>query len=172
MSLGPTGTALEVLRLPITYPLYTVLTFLVVRLIFNKFQPGLRSIPGPTAAAYTKLWRLYGVWRGKSHLTAIELHRKHGPLVRIAPNHVSVSDPEFIPVIYSTKEDYTKTGFYPIQCISWKKRPEMNLFSTRNPDEHRIAKRKVGAAYSLPNLLQSEAAMILASSSLSHVCKS
>ena len=35
----------------------------------------------------------------------------------------------------------------------------MNLFSTRDPEYHRIEKRKVGAAYSLPNLLQSEAAI-------------
>ena len=35
----------------------------------------------------------------------------------------------------------------------------MNLFSTRDPEYHRIEKRKVGHAYSLPNLLQSEAAI-------------
>ena len=35
----------------------------------------------------------------------------------------------------------------------------MNLFSTRDPEEHRREKRKVGAAYSLPNLLQSEQAV-------------
>lgn len=128
---------LEALRLPLRYPLYTFLLILVtfiVRSIYNKLQSGLRDIPGPAAAAYTKFWRLYDVWKGTSHLTAIELHRKHGPLLRIGPNIVSVSDPDFIPIIYSIKEDYTKTGFYPIQCISWKKQPEMNLFSTRNPD--------------------------------------
>lgn len=141
------------------YALWLVTCYAIIRLVYNKLQPGLRSIPGPFAAAYTKLWRLYDVWNGTAHLTAIDLHRKHGPLVRIAPNHVSVADPEFIPVFYSIKEDYTKTGFYPIQSISWKKQPEMNLFSTRNPEEHRVAKRKVGAAYSLPNLLQSEAAI-------------
>ena len=157
-----TAAPLEALRFPLRFPHYTVLAvlaFWVARSIYNKFQSGLRDIPGPTAAAYTKLWRLHDVWKGTSHLTAIELHRKHGPLVRIAPNHVSISDPDFIPIIYSIKEDYTKTGFYPIQCISWKKQPEMNLFSTRDPNEHRVAKRKIGSAYTLPNLLQSEAAI-------------
>lgn len=144
---------------PVTYPLYFLVILTVVRLAYNKFQRGLYSIPGPTAASYTKLWRVYDVWRGTAHLTAIDLHRKYGPLVRIAPNHVSVADPDFIPTFYSIKEEYTKTGFYPIQCISWKKQPEMNIFSTRDPEEHRIGKRKVGAAYSMPNLLQSEAAI-------------
>lgn len=53
----------------------------------------------------------------------------------------------------------TQTGFFPIQSISWKKRPEMNLFSTRNPDYHRAEKRKVGNAYALPRLLESEDAI-------------
>ena len=35
----------------------------------------------------------------------------------------------------------------------------MNLFSTRDQEFHRVEKRKVGAAYLLPNLLQSEAAI-------------
>lgn len=35
----------------------------------------------------------------------------------------------------------------------------MNLFSTRDPEYHRIEKRKVGHAYSLPSLLQSEEAI-------------
>ena len=149
----------SVLHALVAHPWYTLIALVIIRLAYNKFQPGVWRIPGPTAAAYTKLWRVYDVWRGTAHLTAIDLHRKHGALVRIAPNHVSVADPDFIPEFYNIREDYTKTGFYPIQCVSWKKRPEMNLFSTRDPEEHRIAKRKVGAAYSLPNLLQSEAAI-------------
>lgn len=35
----------------------------------------------------------------------------------------------------------------------------MNLFSTREPEYHRIEKRKVGNAYALPRLLESEQAI-------------
>lgn len=143
----------------LTYPLQLVAAFILFRMLWNKLQPHLVRIPGPPLAAYTKFWRLYDVWKGHSHLTAIQLHRTYGPLVRIAPNHVSVADPAYIPVFYNIKENYTKSAFYPIQCISWKKKPEMNLFSTRDPQYHRIEKRKVGAAYSLPNLLESEEAI-------------
>lgn len=153
------ATLSRLLQLPPTTLIYTVFALIILRLLYNKFQPGVRSIPGPFAASITKYWRLHDVWKGKAHLTAIHLHRKHGPLVRIGPNHVSVADPGFISRFYSIKEDYTKTAFYPIQCVSWKKKPEMNLFSERNPEEHRIAKRKVGAAFAMPNLLQSEAAI-------------
>jgi hypothetical protein len=140
----------------ITSSILVVAALLLYSLLRNKLRPGLKSIPGPPIAAYTKLWRLYDVYRGHAHTTAIALHKQHGPVVRIGPNHVSISDPAMIPIIYGTKENFTKTGFYPIQSISWKKKPEMNLFSARDPEYHRVEKRKVGAAYSLPNLLQSE----------------
>jgi hypothetical protein len=111
------------------YPVAIILVPIVLNLLWNKFQPGLVKIPGPALAAYTKLWRLYNVYRGHAHLTAIDLHRKDGPLVRIAPNHVLVSDTKMIPVIYSNKEDFTKvgrpchpwsikTGRFPMTCLS------------------------------------------------------
>lgn len=143
----------------VTYPVLIAICLLASSLVYNKLRPGLRNIPGPPIAAYTKLWRLYDVYKGHAHTTAISLHKKYGPVVRIGPNHVSIADPSLISTIYGTKENFTKTGFYPIQCISWKKRPEMNLFSTRDPEYHRVEKRKIGAAYSLPNLLQSEEAV-------------
>jgi hypothetical protein len=36
------------------------------------------------------------------------LHKKYGSIVRIAPNEVSISDPEAIKVIYSTTGGFTK----------------------------------------------------------------
>ncbi|CAK1363649.1 Pisatin demethylase [Cercospora beticola] len=139
--------------------LLVTLTVVLLIAVRNKFQSGLTSIPGPPVAAYTKLWRLHNVWKGSAHLDAIKLHKKYGNLVRIAPNVVSVADPKWIPVFYGAKEDYTKTAFYPIQSISWKKRVELNLFSTRDPEHHRSEKRKVGTAYSLSKLLESEEAI-------------
>lgn len=102
------GVLQQVQHLVKQYPVQIVVVLVVTNLLWNKFQPGLVSIPGPTAAAYTKLWRVYSVWRGSAHLDAVNLHKKHGNLVRIAPNHVSVADPKWIPIFYSTKEDYTK----------------------------------------------------------------
>lgn len=53
-----------------------------------------------------------------------------------------------------------RTGrLLPIQSISWKKKPQMNLFSARDPEYHRIEKRKVGNAYALQRLLESEQAI-------------
>jgi hypothetical protein len=85
-----------------------LLVGIIIHLLRNRFKHGLRSIPGPALAAYTKLWRLNDVRKGQAHWTSINLHRKHGPLVRIGPNHVSVSDPREIKNIYGLKAGYTK----------------------------------------------------------------
>ena len=111
------GIFQQALSLVKQYPIPIIASLVVFNLLWNKFQPGLVSIPGPTAAAYTKLWRVYNVWRGSAHLDAIDLHKKHGNLVRIGPNHVSVADPKWIPVFYSSKEEYTKVSIIQGMCM-------------------------------------------------------
>jgi hypothetical protein len=103
------------------YPLKTyffciLLAAVVLHLLKNRFKRGLRDIPGPTAAKYTRLWKLHSVWKGNHHTTAIDLHRKYGSLVRIGPKHVSVGDPDAIPVIYGLNKGFTKVRVSP-----WKK---------------------------------------------------
>ncbi|KAK9446517.1 cytochrome P450 [Limtongia smithiae] len=146
-------------RLARTHFVAVLLGLLVLHLLRNKFKRGLRSIPGPTLAAYTGLWRFFDVRAGDAHHTAIKLHAKYGPLVRIAPNVVSVADVAAIQTIYGLKTNFTKTAFYPIQCISWKKKPQLNLFSTRDPVYHRDQKKLVAGAYSLSSLLEMEDAV-------------
>lgn len=142
-----------------SYSVPILLVLIAAHLLRNKYKTGLSNIPGPPIAAYTKLWRLYDVWKGQAHWTAIALHKKYGPLVRIAPNVVSVADANEIPRIYNVKGDHTKTAFYPIQTISWKQRPQMNLFSTRDEAEHREQKKKIANAYTLESLLKMEYAI-------------
>ncbi|KAK3715293.1 hypothetical protein LTR37_007260 [Vermiconidia calcicola] len=141
------------------YSIPLLLLLFLASLIRNKYKAGLSDIPGPPIAAYTKLWRLYDVWKGQAHWTSIQLHKQYGKLVRTAPNVISVADADEISKIYSIKGDYTKTAFYPIQSISWKKQPQMNLFSTRSEAEHREQRKKIANAYTLESLLKMESAV-------------
>jgi cytochrome P450 len=136
-----------------------ILSLTILSYVYGRFRPGLASVPGPFLAKWSKLWRLYDVYQGKSHETYIGLHEKYGPLVRVAPNIVSVGDPQAIKTIYGLTGAFPKSAFYPIQSISWQKKPQMNLFSTRDPVYHRDQKKKVAGAFSLTNLLESEAAI-------------
>ncbi|KAF8173778.1 cytochrome P450 oxidoreductase [Mycena galopus ATCC 62051] len=140
---------------------YALLFFVlaVAYLLRNKFRPHLSSIPGPPLAAYTGLWRLHDVWKGDAHHTAISLHKKYGPLVRIGPNHVSVDDLAEAQTIYDTKQTFIKSAFYPLQATSWKKKPALNIFATRDPRQHRDDKRKVANSYTVQSMLQSEGAI-------------
>lgn len=81
---------------------------LVTRLLFNRYGYGISSIPGPVLASFTDLWRFFLVWYRRPELTHIELHKRCGPLVRLGPNSILVSDPEAIKVIYGLGAGYLK----------------------------------------------------------------
>ncbi|KAK7531523.1 putative cytochrome P450 oxidoreductase [Phyllosticta citribraziliensis] len=136
-----------------------LLTAVVLRLLYNKFKPGIWTIPGPPLAAWTGLWFFFQVRGGKTHQLSIDLHRKYGPLVRINPNKISVADPREIRNIYGLNKGFTKTAFYPIQSIIYQRQFQVNLFSVRDEDYHRHMKRAVANAYSMTALLDKEDAV-------------
>ena len=140
----------------ISYPVPLLLALVLLYSLRNKYLRGLYSIPGPALAGWTPLWRVCDVYQGQAHVNSIQLHQKHGKLVRIAPNVISVGDRAEIANIYGRGEGYTKTAFYPLQSISWQKKPALNIFSEREPSVHRQEKRKVANAYALSSVLQLE----------------
>lgn len=87
------GVALVLLHLTITY-----------------FTSPIKSLPGPFLARLTNLWRFYDYWSCNQINSHQKLHKEHGPAVRIGPNMVSLSDPELIKLVYSTRGDFVKVG--------------------------------------------------------------
>ncbi|RDA85958.1 hypothetical protein CP532_0835 [Ophiocordyceps camponoti-leonardi (nom. inval.)] len=78
--------------------------YLLVRTVYRlRFHP-LADIPGPRLTAATHLYEfLYNVVQPGVFLFEIEaMHRKYGPIVRINPREVHVSDPAFYHVIYAS----------------------------------------------------------------------
>jgi hypothetical protein len=102
---SPLRTCWEVIK---AYPIPLFFFVITIHLLRNKFGSGLSHIPGPALAGYSHFWRVNDVRKGQAHKTMIDLHRKYGKLVRIAPNVVDVSDPATISVIYNLKGDFTK----------------------------------------------------------------
>ena len=72
------------------------------------FRPGLRELPGPFLARFSGLYRLSLVYGGQAPYQYRRLHQKFGPIVRVGPNHVSVSDPAAVPQIYGVGTNYRK----------------------------------------------------------------
>lgn len=88
--------------------LWMPLAFLTFRLIRNYLR--LRHIPGPFIASLTDLWRSRAQNSPNFGDRMIELHRQYGPLVRLGPNFVSVSDPAAVPIIYGNKPVWKKVS--------------------------------------------------------------
>jgi hypothetical protein len=74
-------------------------------------KPGLRSVPGPRLARYSNLWRLRNAVSGLAPQNFQKVHKTYGKVVRTGPNHISISDPSMIPVIYGISSKYLKVCF-------------------------------------------------------------
>lgn len=68
----------------------------------------LRSVPGPLLARFTRLWYLYKIYKGDFERTNVNLHKKYGPVVRIAPNEYSIDDVEAAKIIYGHGNAFVK----------------------------------------------------------------
>ena len=85
-------------------------TYLAISLLWNEFRPGLRKIPGPIFAGFTRLFLVYHAAQGDGHTLYQDLHQKYGRMVRVGPIKVSISDPDVIPVIYNIGSKYDKVS--------------------------------------------------------------
>ncbi len=72
------------------------------------FRKGLRRLPGPFVARLSGLYRFSLVYAGRAPQEYLKVHQKYGPIVRVGPNHVSISDPAAITQIYGIGSNYVK----------------------------------------------------------------
>lgn len=72
----------------------------ILYFIFIRLLHPLAKIPGPLSASLTRLWMVQISRGGDMHRVMLSLHEKHGKLVRVGPNEVSVSDLAAIKAIY------------------------------------------------------------------------
>lgn len=89
---------------------YVCLTCLIFYFVANKYYHGLNKYPGPLLAQLTGWWRFFDVFKGHAQYTHIELHKKHGDVVRLGPNVLSFADPTAIKDIYGLNKGFVKVG--------------------------------------------------------------
>jgi hypothetical protein len=89
----------------------------VIRLLRNKYHNGLNKYPGNALAAYTNWWRYFDVRGRRAQWTHIDLHRKHGDIVRLGPNVLSFADPRAIKTIYGLNKGMTKARIFTSPLI-------------------------------------------------------
>jgi hypothetical protein len=89
--------------------LYDALALLLSKFLRNALRPGLVSVPGPFAAKFSNLWRLYKVWQWKFKEDLPALHQKYNSsIIRIGPKIVSCSDPRAVELIYGFHTEFKK----------------------------------------------------------------
>ncbi|PVH76546.1 cytochrome P450 [Cadophora sp. DSE1049] len=129
--------------------LCSLICLFIYRILFHP----LRNIPGPFLAKITGHWRNDRTWQGTWHDDILQLHEQYGPVVRIAPNEVSVIDQNCIKTLYGHGQNAMKTHWYAV----WD--PPIGapaFFSARNRKLHSFLRKRVSSAYSMTSILKYE----------------
>ncbi|CAK1355293.1 Pisatin demethylase [Cercospora beticola] len=145
--------ASDVIRFLLAHWPSVLVLSVVLYFVRNKFNNGLNKYPGPRLAAYTDWWRYFDVRGERAEWTHIELHRKHGDIVRLGPNVLSFADPRAIKTIYGLNKGMTKSDFYPVQQAVAKGERLQSLFSTKDEDFHAKYRRCVNNAFAMSSLV-------------------
>ncbi|KAK2591845.1 hypothetical protein QQS21_010454 [Conoideocrella luteorostrata] len=106
------------------------------------------KIPGPWYSKWTDVILKYQWFIGQRPYYVHSLHQKYGPIVRVSPSEVMVTDLDAIKIIYSTRETYRKSKFYYI----FSGLPVFSLFSTTDVDHHRKLRRLMASQLSESSL--------------------
>ncbi|KAH6842952.1 cytochrome P450 [Chaetomium sp. MPI-CAGE-AT-0009] len=118
--------------------------------IYRVYLSPLAKIPGPKLAALTYLYEAYyEVWLGgKYFLRVTEMHKQYGPIVRITPNEVHFSDPEFLDGLYPAVGRKTDKPHW----FSLRTGTPYSIVSTTHHDLHRQRRNAVNAFFSTASI--------------------
>ncbi|KAH6676808.1 cytochrome P450 [Halenospora varia] len=101
----------------VTYLVAVPLVFVVGRsfwhVLYNLFLHPLAKFPGPKTAGLSEWWEVYHTIKCDRFNVIQELHKKHGSVVRINPNQVSIASPKVFHHVFVTKcASFPKSEFY------------------------------------------------------------
>lgn len=88
------------------------LLFLTIRSIYRVFFHPLSHIPGPPLPKITSAWLNFHTYLGDETTAIHLLHQKYGPIVRIGPRDVDISDGAALNAIYADKGGFRKAEYY------------------------------------------------------------
>ncbi|KAE9381402.1 cytochrome P450 [Stipitochalara longipes BDJ] len=97
----------------------------------------LRKFSAPEYAGLSSFWRIYHNLKYRHYLAVHEAHQKLGTHVRIAPSHVSISDPKAMADIYGHGAGFLKDAWYDGGAGKYR-----HMADSRVKAEHQ-AKRKM-----------------------------
>ena len=123
--------------------------------LYSLFFSPLRNIPGPFSARFSRLYYFAHVYGGHWERRNIKLHRQYkAPVVRVAPNWYSISDPSALKTIYGPGSKFEKSDWFE----GWKhpSPKEYSLFTYRSNEVHARERKKFQSMYSMSALVSYE----------------
>ncbi|KAF7617488.1 hypothetical protein AFLA_006409 [Aspergillus flavus NRRL3357] len=128
---------------------YVALRF-AYQIVYYRFFHPLSVFPGPFWGSVTRLWIAWHNLRETEVPTVYALTKKYGPVVRITPTLLLVSDPTKLPDIYHRNAD--KTGHY----ITGSFGETESLFNIRSHKTHAAFRKHIAGPYSFSNVKRME----------------
>jgi hypothetical protein len=141
------------------------------------FSP-LKVFPGPFLSRYTDGWRAYLATLGDVDRKHLKWHRQWGTAVRVGPSTISLSDPELIKVIYTSKNAWRKVNIpqparvSSLRCVelTFEGQSDMyrvndvvldgkriqNIFNTQDKAFHTKYSKPLGGLWTLSKVLDFE----------------
>ncbi|KAF5694773.1 cytochrome P450 monooxygenase [Fusarium denticulatum] len=123
-----------------------VLCFLYYATFTVFFNP-LSRLPGPWISCWTDFIAKYHWLKGTRAQYVHGLHQRYGPVVRVGPHEVDISDKTAVKEIHRVKDGYKKAPFYQNLVPNTN-----NLFNTLDVEFHRHHRRLLSSPLSESSL--------------------
>ncbi|UZP41259.1 hypothetical protein NXS19_009075 [Fusarium pseudograminearum] len=128
-----------------------VAALLLVAYIITRLTSAIAKIPGPFVSNFTSLVLKWQELNANRTVYIHELHKRYGPVVRVAPNEVSFTSIAAVKEIYgSGGSGYDKTEFYNLFQVYGKR----TMFSTLVKGDHAKRRRMIGDRYANSNVMK------------------
>ncbi|KAI0514712.1 cytochrome P450 [Xylaria bambusicola] len=116
------------------------------------FSP-LARVPGPFLAKFSQMYLVYFHLSGQSHRILMELHKKHGNVVRTGPSTLSIADPTAFYEMYRAGNKFVKTdarGSTRDEGVTW------DMVNETDERIHGENRRLVARAYAMDSMVNLE----------------
>ncbi|KAL4876966.1 cytochrome P450 [Aspergillus karnatakaensis] len=148
---------MELLRVLLDHPCAAagaaVAAYFVSIVIYRLYLSPIAHFPGPRLAALTVMYEFYweAICNGKFTFHIGDLHKKYGPIVRISPTELHVSDPDYYEVIYSRDSPRNKYDYYQKTFNA-----PYALITAEDHYRHRLIRSQMNPFFSLTRIRQLE----------------
>ncbi|KAK1754045.1 cytochrome P450 [Echria macrotheca] len=130
-----------------------LLVWTACRIVYLRHLHPLAHVPGPFWASVTELYRFYHDWiQNGTYYRHFEAYQaRYGPVIRIAPNEVLLTDPCHYDTLYSMTTDFYKDpAFYHLSGA------ETAVFAITHNKDHQRHRALLNPFFSRRSVLQQE----------------